>query len=165
MSRSRLFLIGRSGSRLAAFNDICTTVNIVKDRQSLKEMEGSFSMVVEAVGGYGMAHSLRQAVALVQPRGRIHVFGLADEVQDINFTQIVNKGLIIQGFSRARFSDYKTMMDIMCGNSRLLELLERVIDPEGFIIRNEEDLMDAFHYVMSGNNNGRVIVAFEEDVV
>lgn len=165
MSRSRLFLIGRSGSRLAAFNDICTTVNIVKDRQSLKEMEGSFSMVVEAVGGYGMAHSLRQAVALVQPRGRIHVFGLADEVKDINFTQIVNKGLIIQGFSRARFSDYKTMMDIMCSNSRLLELLERVIDPEGFIIRNEEDLMDAFHYVMSGNNNGRVIVAFEEDVV
>lgn len=162
MRRDRLYLIGQSDSRLAAFSDIASTVNGVKGRQFLKEVEGTFSIVVEAVGGHAMAHSIRQAVALAQPRGKIHVFGLADEVKDINFTQIVNKGLILQGFSRARCNDYRTMMDIMSRNLSLITLLERVIDPERFVIRGEDDLMDAFHYVMSRNNNGRVVVAFEE---
>lgn len=162
MGRDRLHLIGQSDLRLLAFNDIASTINGVKGRQFLKEAEGTFSIVVEAVGGHAMAHSIRQAIALARPRGRIHVFGLADEVKDINFTQIVNKGLILQGFSRARYNDYRTMMDIMSRNLSLITLLERVIDPERFVIRGEDDLMDAFHYVMSRNNNGRVVVAFEE---
>lgn len=164
MPRERLYLIGQSDARLVKFNDICTTVNLVTGRLKIKEMEGEFSIVVEAIGGHSMAHSIRQAVSFARPRGRINIFGLADEVKEVNFTQIVNKGLILQGFSRARCSDYAKVMEIIRSNSWLLSLLERVVDPEVFVIRNEGDLMDAFHYVMSRNNSGRVVVAFEEGI-
>lgn len=159
-----LFLLGQSDLRLEAFSDICKTVNHVANHARLKDMENEFSIVVEAVGGLGMSNSLKLAISLVKARGQIQIFGLSDEVKKLNFTHIVNKGLTLQGFSRARYDDYVQMMKEMHKSNKLRLLLERVIDPENFVIRSEDDLMNAFHYVISRSNKGRVIVSFEEGI-
>lgn len=161
VSKDKILLIGRKDSRLAKFHDICETANLTKT--SMDNLRSKFSLTVEAVGGRTMAHTLSQAIAMTRPKGSIHIFGLADDLEHINVTKIVAKGLNLRGFSRARASDYHEVMGILHANKKLRTMLELAIDESVFIIKNEYDLMDAFHYAVSGNNDGRVIVSFEEE--
>lgn len=158
VNKSNLYLIGRSNSKLEKMRDLCQTINI--SNLSMASMMDSFSIVVEAVGGHSMSYSVMLATKLCRPRGRINVFGLSDSVNNINFTEIIKKGLILVGFSRSKFTDYTSLKEIINQNADLVSHVERVIDPKQFLIRSELDLMDAFHYAMSGNNEGRVMVSF-----
>ena len=110
-----------------------------------------------------MTHSLSWAVKMSQPAGLIIVFGLSDNVNNINFTNIIKKGLKLVGFSRSKLTDFTALMTLIRENQDLASQVERAVDSRQFFIRGEEDLTNAFHYVMSGNNEGRVLVFFEED--
>lgn len=161
VGRENLFLVGRSNRKLEKMNDICETVNISQLAHSYKS---SFSMVVEAVGGHSMGYSLSLSVKVCRPNGKINIFGLSDRINHVNFTNITNKGLTLTGFSRAKVSDYVELIDVVNKDPKLSKLINRTIDPRVIFIESEADLINAFHYAMSGNNEGRVLITFEKEV-
>lgn len=163
VNKNSLHLIGRSDDKLTKMKDLCEVINI--SNPAISNLKNYFSVIVEAVGGHSMSSTLDLAIKLSRPRGRINIFGLSDNVSNINFTNIINKGLILTGFSRSKISDYISLMELINRNSDLIPVLERVVDKKQFFIRNEADLIEAFHYALSGNNYGRVIVCFEEDKI
>jgi threonine dehydrogenase-like Zn-dependent dehydrogenase len=160
VGKENLCLVGRSNKKLEKMSDICETVNISQLAHSFKS---SFSMVVEAVGGHSMGYSLSLSVKVCRPSGQINIFGLSDCINHVNFTDITKKGLRLTGFSRAKVSDYVELIEIIKNDDRqLANYIYRTIDSKEIVIKSETDLNDAFHYAMSGNNEGRVLVAFEE---
>lgn len=161
VDKDRLFLLSRSDAIALKFKDLCQTLNSSTQLKLIADLKNEFSLVIEAVGGAAMGYTLEQAISLVRPGGAINILGLADAVNQVNFTNIVTKGIRLRGFSRARHNDYFKMMKVLSENSYFRSLLEHVIDRKEFLVRDENDLMDAFHYASSGNNDGRVIVSFQ----
>ncbi|KKK79281.1 hypothetical protein LCGC14_2835090, partial [marine sediment metagenome] len=158
VGRENLFLVGRSNTKLEKMSDICETVNI---SQLANSFRSSFPMVVEAVGGHSMGYSLSSCVKICRPNGQINIFGLSDSINHVNFTDIINKGLRLIGFSRAKVSDYAELIKIVNNDCELAKDIHRTIDPREIIIKSETDLINAFHYAMSGNNEGRVLVELD----
>lgn len=157
---SNLFLLGRNSAQLNKFKDICTP--LILPTLSLNEWKSKFNLMIEAVGGKAMIYTLSQAIELVIPGGRINIFGLSDDLSHLNFTKIVNKGISLRGFSRACYDDYYKMMQMLKEKRSMQEFLKRVIDEKIFLVEDEIDLMQAYHYAMSNRNQGRVIVRFKE---
>lgn len=164
VSADNIFLIGRNDRKLELLQDICQPVNVYRKKNFVTTQANTFPVVMEAVGEKSMTHALSQSIELCRPGGDIFIFGLNHQVSNINFTKIVNKGLTLHGSSRSRIEDYVKLMSTVKANEALRSKLKSIIDPNIFFIQSGKDLMEAFHYVISGNNIGKVLVTFVKEL-
>jgi len=162
--KEKLYLIGIIDQKLSLANDFSNPLNSIREKERMKNLQQTFDVVFEAVGGRAQESTLDEAIDLLRPDGRCVVLGISGKKIPLDVTKIVNKGLKIIGSVRSRMDHFKEALKIM-KEDEFREKVKRIISDRRFIIRSPKDLEAAFRYADTEEGEartkpGRVMVYF-----
>jgi ribitol-5-phosphate 2-dehydrogenase len=162
--KDRIYLVGIVNEKLSLAKDFATQVNSISE--DIKSLENKFDLIFEAVGGSSHKNTIKEAVDMTKPGGRIILLGLSKGNIPVEIIKIVNKGLTIKGSTRSKMEHYKKVLK-MLRNSEFKTKVKRIISKKKFNILSVEDLNVAFRYADTEEGEaktkpGRVLVHFPQ---
>jgi len=160
--KGNLHLIGIIDEKLSLAADFALTVN--STTPEIKNLDGLFDVIFEAVGGASHGTTVRQAIDLLRPGGRCVLLGLSQGEVPVDISKLVNKGIILKGSVRSKMEHYVQVLNLLKGGN-FREKARRIISEASFTITSAEDLERAFKYADTEKGEsrakpGRVLVYF-----
>jgi len=126
---------------------------------SLAGREDSIDVAFECVGGAANEHTLAQAVDALKPGGTAVLFGPSEVPVPFNTRDVIGKGLIVVGANRSRPHHFRAVLERLA-DPALQTLLETVVSPEAFQVRDAGDLNRALYHAWTKPDAGKTLVAW-----
>ncbi len=161
VSAKRLFVVGTNTRKLEKFSPFATTIDMstTAGQAAVEALKENIDIGIEAVGGDALAVTFNQLLQLIKNRGTIAMIGLSDKSIPSQLIHVVNKGLRIMGVTRSTIAQYREALALLTDQT-IRDRLAVLIEPRQFVIQNENDLMNAFHFTAAGQHCGKVLVTF-----
>ncbi len=163
MRPESLWVMGINEQKLASFQGLSRTILLttLEGQRQFDALKGKVDIAIEAVGGDAMKITFNQLIVLVKNGGSIFLLGLSDKPVPSSLIDVVNKGLLVQGISRATLSDATTTLRLL-EKRDMQQYIFRILDPKVFLVGQSKDLINALHYASAGRHRGKVLVRFHE---
>lgn len=153
----KIVVFGVKDNQLEYFKDLVPTVNYVHDAQPAEKFKRHFDIVFEIVGGRHMSTTVRFAVGLVRPGGKIGIMGISDFELEISSNMLVNHGIRIIGLTRSTAKDYRRALELMQDPRVAHRVRDSLIHKTTFEVDSADALKKAFDFADSDEAFGRII--------
>ena len=116
--------------------------------------------IFECVGGAASPSVINKAIEIINPAGKVVLMGVSEEYVPINTRDVLEKGLTFIGSSRSSRFDYIEVLPHL-SNPEVERLIQNLIIPQIFNIKDSGDLKRAFDYTAEKNEWGKVLLKLD----
>jgi len=152
---TKLYLIGIVDEKLSLVRDFASTINSLRDYRMLDEIREKVDVSFEAAGGRAHKTTVKQAIDILRPGGKCILLGISMGEVPVEVTKIVNKGLTFKGCTRSRMSHYIKALELL-KSTDFQNKVKRIISEKKFVIKDVNDLAEAFKYADTETGESRV---------